>query len=140
MKSEKAVFVPTREQRNQVCIMVLADFTPEMMAKDLGISKTILKRHFKDELKNGKDQVRKRAVLALATEGLKNKSVPALKAIIAISTETKAPKAIKTDVEPVMAKAVTKFGKKVLQQIEAQDANKGVFATPAPPSVNKTVQ
>ena len=136
MNYERPVFVPTREQRNQVCMMVTADYTLTMISKDLGISKTILKRHFKDELENGKEQVRKRAIFTLQMEAFKTKGTPGLKAVIVLSTETTPPKLPdEAPKEPTM-----RLGRKVVQKIEAEEANAGLYATPAAPSRLKTFQ
>ena len=136
MKYQRAVFVPTREQRNQVCMMVTADYTVTMMANDLAISETILKRHFKDELENGKDQVRKRAIFTLQLEAFRTKGTPGLKAVIVLSTETTPPNpADAAPKEPTL-----RLGRKVVQKIEAEEANAGLYATPAAPSRLKTFQ
>jgi hypothetical protein len=131
MRSEKVVFVPTREQRNRVEDLVAADVEIHLIASDIKVSKTILKRHFQDELKYGKALVRKRAMSELFKQGLKQGSIPALKAIIALTTETTAP-----DGDANKSATAMRLGKKETQKIEADAANKGLYATPEAPKAS----
>ena len=140
MPTPRRVFVPTREQRNQVCIMVAAKWTEVMICQDLSISPSILRKHFKDELANGALQVRSRAIFAIAQEAFakKDPSIPALKAIVALATETE-PTPPGGRKAPVVREAEMRLGKKVKDKIAAEAENRGLFETPKPPSL-KTVQ
>jgi hypothetical protein len=131
MRSEKVVFVPTREQRNRVEDLVAADVEIHLIASDIKVSKTILKQLFRDELKYGKALVRKRAMSELFRQGFKKGSIPGLKAIIALTTETAAPEGDASKAIPVM-----RLGKKETQKIEADEANKGLYATPEAPKAS----
>lgn len=133
MPKEKAVFVPTREQRHRVEEMVAADMPPELISKEIAISITILKSHFRDELRDGKEYVRQRAKLKLIQMGLRDKKPTGLtlSKIISLTTETVAPQGGDRRSSPTL-----RLGKKETQKIEADEANKGLYATPAPPKVS----
>ncbi len=138
MKSGQRVFVPTREQRNRVAELVAADCEEHLIAADLGISKTILRKHFRDELADGKAITRKRAMTELFRQAFKQGSIPALKTVVALTTDTKV---VDQDGKAEAKRPALKLGKKELQQIEADQANKGLYATPAPPkAVKSTLQ
>lgn len=128
MKTTPTVFVPTREQRNRVEELVAADVDLHLIAADIKVSKTILQKLFRDELKDGKALVRKRAMSELFKQGLKQGSIPALKAIVALTTESVAPNGDGKKSAPAL-----KLGKKEMQKIEADAANKGLYATPEAP-------
>lgn len=136
---KEPVFVPTREQRYTVCNMVASNWTHGMIAKDLGISQTILKRHFKDELEKGHEQVRARALMKIAEAGFKGARsdyhLPSLKVILAVTGGAKG-----AEKEPERKAPEVRFGKKQTQKLQAEAANAGVFATPLPPTAVKTVQ
>lgn len=133
----RPIFVPNRAQRNLVEELVAADQPETVIASELAISVPTLKKHFPVELEHGRALVRKRAMQELFQQGLKSKSIPALKAIVALTTETKAPNAPrKTEGEaPSM-----RVGKKVAQKLEAEKANEGLYATPEPPKKLTTLQ
>lgn len=134
----RPIFVPTRDQRNRVEELVAADQPELIIAAEIGISIPTLKKHFPDELEHGKAYVRKRAMSELFKQGLKNGSIPALKAIVALTTETKAPNAPK---KPEGEAPAMRVGKKIAQKLEAEAANKGLYATPEPPKqVKSTLQ
>jgi hypothetical protein len=50
-------FQPTREQRSTVQVLVSNGNGERVIARVIGIDRTTLRKHFKDELRNGRDQV-----------------------------------------------------------------------------------
>jgi hypothetical protein len=127
--NKEAEFVPTREQRRDVCMMVHSEWDHKMMAQDLGISISTLKKHFREELKNGAELLEKYAKMAFAERALDKGSIPALKILAGHDQRprlgvSKAPAAPKPEV----------LGKKEQRKQVAKDAASGIYAVPAPPS------
>jgi hypothetical protein len=117
---KEAMFVPTRKQRIQVCMMVYADFESAKIAQDLGISTKTLKRHFKDELADGESLLQKYAKMEFAEKAFEKSSVASLRTLAGLKANGRP-----VDEEPL--------GKKEQRKLDAESVNGGVFATPATP-------
>jgi hypothetical protein len=126
---KEAMFVPTRKQRIQVCMMVYADFESAKIAQDLGISTKTLKRHFKDELADGESLLQKYAKMEFAEKAFEKSSVASLRTLAGLKANGRP-----VDEEPVARpRKEAPLGKKEQRKLDAESVNGGVFATPATP-------
>lgn len=76
-KGGRPPHVPTPQQRFQAEILASTGWTQDQIAKFMGIGEKTLQKHYKDELKSGKDKVGMMLSLTLMQQALKGK-LPAL--------------------------------------------------------------
>jgi hypothetical protein len=116
--------------------MMVAGFTVQEIAKDRKISTQCLKRHYRAELKNANELLKKYATMEYFEQAFAKGSVPALKVIAGLGL--KAPAGAGGEVPnqdggASPAARAEPVGKKEQRAKDAKDAAAGIFATPAPP-------
>jgi hypothetical protein len=121
--------VPTRTTRRMVCDMVSSDWPKAMIAKDMGISTEILKKHYRDELRNGRKLSELYAKMAFREVAHEKGSVAGLRTLAGIKADGRPV----DEKPPERTRKPPALGKKEQRKLDAESVNGGVFATPATP-------
>lgn len=131
MEDKAQEHVPTTSTRMQVCIRSHAQWDNKMIARDLKISVQCLKKHYRDELRNGTDLVQKYARALFIEKAIEKGSVASLRKI---SEEGDAEKVGEPKASEKTKKSPAVGVKQQRQEEAAKIAAPGnVFQTPEPP-------
>lgn len=115
-------FEPTYQQRNDVRLWAADDWAEERMARQLGISRNTLRKHFAAELEHGADIVRTEVLRDLKRASASGK-VAASRELLTRLDEIAPPAAPKAPVDETPA--AEPLGKKAQAKIDAVSAEQG---------------
>lgn len=111
-------FEPTERQRNMVRLWAADDWIEERMARQLGIARETLRKHFADDIQFGADKVRTQVLLDLQRSSLNGKVAASNKLLerTGLVAPPGPPRKPVEDDEPLGKKAAARIAAKTAEQ------------------------